>query len=211
MHKVLGCVRVQDTLRGSKPLMKDSDLRAALTQRLVRRHARDPHTLILQELGLRHGAARVDVVVVNGSLHGYELKSDSDSLERLPRQARVYGSVLDRVTLVVGRRHAEAAMQMVPDWWGVQVAEMGPRGGVLFSSVRRARNNPSQDPVAVAKLLWREEALELLDQLGAAKGFRSKPRSAIYARLAQVARPAEIRSMVRDRLRGRTGWRSGVP
>ncbi len=191
--------------------MRDGDIRTALLRRLDRRHSHDPETLILQELGLRHGAARVDIAVVNGSLHGYELKSDSDSLERLARQARVYGSVLDRVTLVVGRRHAEAAMQMVPDWWGVHVAEMGPRGGVLFSSVRRARNNPSQDPVAVAKLLWREEALELLHQLGAEKGFRSKPRAALYARLAEVARPEEIRSSVRDRLRGRTGWRSGAP
>lgn len=191
--------------------MKDGDLRTALTRKLARRHSHDSNTRILQELGLRHGAARVDIAVVNGSVHGYELKSDSDSLERLARQARVYGSVLDRVTLVVGRRHAEAAMRMVPDWWGVQVAEMGPRDGVLFSSIRRARNNPSQDIVAVAKLLWRDEALELLHQLGAAKGFRSKPRAAIYARLAEVVHPEDIRSRVRDRLRDRTGWRSDEP
>ncbi len=117
--------------------MKDSDLRTALLRRLTRRHSRDAEALILQELGLRHGAARVDVAVVNGLLHGYELKSDSDSLGRLARPL-VYGSVLDRVTLVVGRRHVEEAVGMVPAWWGVQVAEMGPRGGVLFSSVRKA-------------------------------------------------------------------------
>jgi hypothetical protein len=191
--------------------MKDGDLRVALLRRLERRHARDVDTLILQELGIRHGRARVDVAVVNGSLHGYEIKSDSDSLGRLAQQASVYGSVLDRVTLVVGGRHAEAAMGMIPDWWGVQVAKMGPRGGVLFSSVRRGRNNPSQDVVAVAKLLWRDEALELLSQLRAEKGFRSKPRAAIYAQLAKVARLEEIRSRVRDRLRGRTGWRSDAP
>jgi hypothetical protein len=107
--------------------MRDSDLRAALLRRLARRHSRDAETLILQELGLRHGAAHVDVAVVNGLLHGYELKSDSDSLGRLARQALVYGSVLDRVTLVVGRRHVEEAVGMVPAWWGVQVAEMGTK------------------------------------------------------------------------------------
>ncbi len=191
--------------------MRDSDLRTALLRRLDHRHSRDPETLILQELGLRHGAARVDVAVVNGSLHGYELKSDSDSLRRLARQVRVYSSVLDRVTLIAGRRHMKEAMDLVPAWWGVQMAEMGPRRGVLFSSVRRARNNPSQDIVAVAKLLWREEALELLHQAGAAQGFRSKPRAMIYARLAEVARPGEIRSRVRHQLRNRTGWRSGGP
>ena len=191
--------------------MNDNDLRAALLRRLDRRHSRDPETLILQELGLRHGAARVDVAVVNGALHGYELKSDRDSLGRLPRQARVYSSVLDRVTLVAGRRHVDEAMDLVPKWWGVQVAEIGPRGGVLFSSLRRAKHNPSQDILAVAKLLWREEALELLHQVGAAKGFRSRPRAAIYARLAEVARSEEIRSRVRHQLRNRVGWRSGEP
>ena len=68
-----------------------------------------------------------------------------------------------------------------------------------------------QDPVAVAELLWREEALELLQQFGAAKGFTSKPRAALYVRLAEVARPEEIRSRVRDRLRGRPGWRLDGP
>lgn len=191
--------------------MRDSDLRTALLRKLDRRHLHDPDTLILQELGLRHGAARVDIAVVNGCLHGYELKSDKDSLGRLARQERIYSSVLDRVTLIAGHRHLEEAMNLVPAWWGVQVAEMGPRGGVLFSLVRRARNNPSQDILAVAKLLWREEALELLHQVGVRRGFVSKPRAAIYARLAEVARPEEIRSRVRDRLRGRTGWRSDRP
>lgn len=191
--------------------MRDTDLRTALLRILHRRHSRDPETLILQELGLRHGAARVDVAVVNGSLHGYELKSDSDSLVRLARQAYIYSSVLDRVTLIAGRRHVEEAMGLVPAWWGVQVAEMGLRGGVLFSSIRRPKNNPSQDILAVAKLLWREEALELLHQAGAANGFRSKPRAAIYARLAEVVRPDILRFKVRHQLRNRIGWRSGRP
>ncbi len=191
--------------------MRDSDLRAALLRRLSSHHSHDPHTLILEELGLRHGAARIDVAVINGALHGYELKSDSDSLRRLARQAEIYSSVLDRVTLVVGRRHAEKAMSMVPEWWGVLLAEVGPRGGVRFSSMRRARNNPSPQALAVAKLLWRDEALDLLCRLEAAQGFHSKPRAAIYARLTDVTRLEVIRSMVRHQLRNRKDWRSGAP
>ena len=190
--------------------MKDSHLRGALIRRLATRHFNDPETFILEELGLRHGAARIDIAVVNGILHGYELKSNSDSLGRLPRQAAVYSSVLDRVTLVVGDRHVDIAMEMVPRWWGVQLAEMGPRGGVSFSSIRRARSNPSPEILAVAKLLWREEALHLLCQLGAAEGFRSKPRAAIYARLAEIASLEQIQSRVRYQLRNRRDWRSDV-
>jgi hypothetical protein len=190
-------------------LMKDSHLRKALIRRLASRHSDNPEALIVEELGLRHGAARIDIAVVNGFLHGYELKSDSDSLTRLARQERVYSSVLDRVTLVIGHRHAEAAMHMVPEWWGVQLAKMGPRGGMRFTSLRRARINPSPESVAIARLLWRDEALGLLNSLGAAGGFHSKPRSAIYTRLTEVAQLDVIKEEVRRRLRSRIDWRSG--
>ena len=65
----------------------------------------DPQTLIVEELGIRQGAARVDVAVVNGSLHGYEIKSARDTLERLPKQSELYSSVFDTITLVTAENH----------------------------------------------------------------------------------------------------------
>jgi hypothetical protein len=49
-------------------------------------------------------------------LWGYELKSERDTLERLPLQARIYSRVFDRVTLVTGLRHAGAAEDRIPGW-----------------------------------------------------------------------------------------------
>jgi hypothetical protein len=195
---------------GDQPL-NDRHLRTALRRKLLSRYSDDPGTLILEELGLRHGAARVDVVVINGSLHGFELKSDTDTLRRLPRQANIFSSVLDRITLIVGHRHADEAIRIVPEWWGVQLAEIGARGAVRFSTIRRTRNNPAPDALAIAKLLWRDEALDLLRRLDAAVGFRSKARAAIYARLAEVADLELIQSTVCHHLRNRKDWRSGVP
>src|SRR5918997_712598 len=131
--------------------MNDNQLRVALKRKLNARYLNDPETRIIDELGIRHGTARVDIAVVNGALHGFELKSDRDTLNRLPHQSSIYSSVLDRVTLVVGRRHIEKAMPLVPEWWGVHLAHIGPRGGVRFSCVRRARNNPAPDPVASSR------------------------------------------------------------
>src|SRR5690242_17854466 len=73
-----------DCRMGAK--LRDRDVRKALKSKLLREHIADPRTLVLDELGLRHGACRVDIAVVNGSMHGYEIKSDSDTLERLPSQ-----------------------------------------------------------------------------------------------------------------------------
>ena len=80
-------------------IMNDPRLRRALKSKVLARYAKDPDTRIVDELGLRHGIARVDIAVVNGIIHGYELKSDKDNLKRLPHQIQIYGSVLDKVTL----------------------------------------------------------------------------------------------------------------
>lgn len=188
--------------------MKDIHIRTALKSKLLSRYAKDPSTLIVDELGLRHGAARVDVAVINGVIHGFELKSDCDTLKRLPSQIKVYNSVLDRITLVVGNRHLKESIGLVPKWWGIKLAEQGRRGAIRFYDIRRPQHNPFQDILAVCKLLWREEALTLLEELDKAEGVRSKPRAMIYAKLAGAEDPDLIRSWVRHQLRSRKNWRS---
>jgi len=191
--------------------MNDADIRDGLKRKLLRHHIADQDTLVMDEVGLRHGAARIDVLVVNGYLHGYELKSDSDTLRRLGNQIRVYCSVLDRVTMVVGEKHLDEVEAAVPAWWGIKVAAQGRRGGMKFPDVRRSRMNPSLDPVAVAKLLWRDEALALLAEVGRDVGVRSKPRKAVYQRLSDTFDLAVLRGQVRDQLRNRSDWRPAAP
>ncbi|GAI41256.1 unnamed protein product, partial [marine sediment metagenome] len=158
---------------------------------------------------IRHGAARIDLVVVNHQLHGYEIKSDLDSLRRLPDQIKAYSSVMDRVTLVVGYRHAYDVLRMVPEWWGVRLAEMKKGSGtVVLSDARPARNNPKVDMNAVATLLWRNEALAVLEEIGAASGVRSKRRSEIYRRLVNSSDPDFLRFKIRQQLKSRQGWRA---
>ncbi len=191
--------------------MKDQDIRAVLKTELTGRYAKDGDTLVLDELGVRNGTARIDLVVVNHQLHGYEIKSDLDSLRRLPDQIRVFSSVMDRITLVVGYRHAYNALKMVPEWWGVRLAEERERGGiVVLTSARLSRDNPGVDINAVVALLWRDEALGILDEMGAADGVRSKTRTEIYRRLVQISKPDYLRARIRRQLRGREGWRVGA-
>jgi len=189
-------------------LTNDIEIRKALIEDLQAAFRADPETLILQELGLRHGATRVDIAVVNGSLHGFELKSDLDTLKRLPRQVRIYSGILDYVTLVVGRRHAQKAEAVVPYWWGIQVAEHSANGQLQLLDMRRPLQNPSPDKLAIAKLLWRDEALAFLEDMRAADGVRSKPRRAVHGRLAEVVALDVLRARVRHQLKSRTDWLS---
>ena len=79
--------------------MRDGDVRAALHSQLAGRRS-----LVIDELGLC-GAVRVDVATVDDALTGYELKSASDTLRRLPTQVEYYSKVLDYSVLVVADNH----------------------------------------------------------------------------------------------------------
>jgi len=186
----------------------DQQIRRRLRRYLLSLYSNDPDTIILDEVGLRHGQSRIDIVVVNGSLHGYEIKSDRDTFRRLAGQADTYNKVLDFVTLVAGQRHADQALQTAPQWWGIRVAKGDRRGRIRLVEVRQPLANPAPDRLAIAKLLWREEALAFLENLRAADGVRSKPRRLLYLRLAEIAHIDSLRAYVRDRLRSRKDWRS---
>lgn len=190
--------------------MRDIDVRRALHKKVLHEHHDQPNTLVLDEFNVWYGTARVDIAVVNGRIHGYEIKSDQDTLNRLPEQARIYSNVFDRVTLVVCETHVERASPIIPQWWGIKVAYAGPRHGVHFREERAPKVNPTIDPVAVAALLWCNELTELLESMNAARGMRGKSRDALTRRLAEIVTLEDLRSMVRTRLKMRTDWRSGA-
>src|SRR5690606_32363510 len=110
-----------------------------------------------------HGSVRADVAVINGIMDCYEIKSDRDTLQRLPEQIRAYNAVFDKVTLVVGFSHIYEALEIIPDWWGVKIAKTNTTGDVIFSTIREPVPNTNKDKDAIARLLWREEALRILE------------------------------------------------
>ena len=187
--------------------MNDAQIRAATKQKLWVQHRGDAETVIFEELSVQHGFSRIDLAVVNGELQGFELKSDRDTLSRLPQQAEAFSRVFDRVTLVVGERLLRRAVEVVPDWWGIRVVRV--QGGELhFSDLRHPINNPEPDATSIAMLLWRDEALSLLEKWGYAMGVRSKARAEIYSRVCEKVSLDDLRHWVRRCLRQRRDWRS---
>jgi len=187
--------------------MNDAQIRSSLHRKKLQRQHADPDTLVVDELGLRHGACRADVAVISGHLIGYEIKSDEDSLTRLAGQIDAYGAVFDMATAVVAERHLVGALGMLPEWWGVIAASEGARGTVHFGSVRRGGRNPSSDDFAVAQLLWKAEVERELTKHGfSGPTFRQK-KSILYGLLVDVLGPRELRRVVRESMKSRTEWR----
>ncbi|MCH7903821.1 MAG: sce7726 family protein [Armatimonadetes bacterium] len=185
--------------------MRDRDIRAELRRFLEQEYTDD--ALILDELGLCQGEARVDMVVINGALNGYEIKSERDTLQRLEGQIRVYGRTLDSMTIVVGPSHLDEVMRRVPDWWGVMVASPS-QCGLTLNDVRPSKPNPALDPYSFAQLLWRDEAWDLLVEHGLQQGLSSRPRPYLWRKLADSLSWDELSAAVRHKLAVRDGWRS---
>src|SRR5258708_2969717 len=99
--------------------MREQDIRSALHFDIRRLPCHDEETLVIDQLVLCEGDARIDIAVVNGTLSGYEIKSSADTLQRLPNQVAVYGRLFDQITLVSSESHIEKAQCIIPPWWGI--------------------------------------------------------------------------------------------
>lgn len=185
--------------------MRDADVRAALRRELEDHFRGDPDTRIVEEMGIWSGSARIDIAVINGEFHGYELKSERDTLQRLPRQIELYNRVFDRAILVTGKRHLQKAKDYVPPWWGIIIASWR-KDEVLLSFARKARRNPNIDPYLLARLLWRAEALALLKRFGIDHGVRSRSVDKMAERLADRLPIDDLAREVRAVLKAREGW-----
>lgn len=186
-------------------------IRIALKSRYLRHHHGRDDVLVIDELGLAHARGRVDLAVFNGHLHGYEIKSAGDTLDRLPRQLAIYSDALQKLTLVVAARHLDAAVMIVPDWCGLIKVTEGPRGGMTFASHRRASVNPDLDPFMLAHLLWRPEAQHLLRLRGASNADVNAPRRQLYRMLVDELSVRELASAIKAAMVSRTRWRDHPP
>ena len=185
----------------------DRDIRGALHSKHLRHVKADPYTLVIDELGLAHAKSRIDVAVINGCIHGYEIKSDRDTLDRLTKQIDVYRQTLQKLTIVAVPKHLAGITPHAPEWCGLIAAEQGPRGGISFHAVRSAGSNPEIDPVMMAHLLWRDEVIDLLGRAGYAPKDLRRPRKLLYKMLCEAMTLREITAAIRGFMAQRQAWR----
>lgn len=115
---------------------------------------------------------RADLVLANGALTAFEIKSSSDRMSRWPDQQAAYLEVFDKVWLCVHNKHLEKAYQDLSPFVGLMVSD--DYGGVVV--LREAKANKSQSLPRLAELLWRPEIDSLL--LGAGEKLNRSMRIA---------------------------------
>lgn len=187
--------------------MNDRKIRKRFHRTWLQSYHKDPESFVVDELGLHHGKCRADIAVLNGCLMGFEIKGETDSLTRLPRQVVAYDAIFDQITIIVTERHLETVGTLVPRWWGIIKCEANKRGSLKFTTHRKAIRNRRVNAIAIAQLLWRAEAIDILRSNGEKGNIMRQPRAFLYARLVKIMTLTKLKDSVRSCLMRRTNWR----
>lgn len=151
----------------------------------------------VDEFWVPRSYARADLAVIGRSMDGFEIKTENDTLRRLPRQIDAYGRLFDRCSVVVAEKHCDDAEAMLPAWWGITTLHVN--GHVSFTEVREPQRNPAVDPEILVRLLWKDEVVVALMNLGASPDGRAS-RGALWSGLLQTANLSQLRAAVRRAL-----------
>ena len=167
-------------------------------------------TIVIDEMDICAGRSRIDIAVINGKMHGYEIKSKQDTLERLPRQVEDYNKIFDTMTLVVFENHLDKVYELIPAWWSVK--SVSEKNSKIFITTRReGKMNTHLDMDSIILLLWRDEMINILMMYtGVRKGYKSKTRKQLGELLTSNIEREQIPLIVREQLKLRESWRAAV-
>jgi hypothetical protein len=143
------------------------------------------------------GTTRADVVhITEHFMHGYEVKGDGDTLQRVANQLRCYGEVYDFVTFIVTAKHLPKLLPLLPAWVGVLVASAEG-----LHPHRAAGYNATVERAPLAKLLLLEEVKQFLLARGltGVSTLRSREVSN-FLRTTQLVPLSSLAQFVRERL-----------
>jgi hypothetical protein len=183
----------------STPLLRDADIRLPLEAWVIQQHQVVEETRVFHELAMPRPSARADLVVVNGELSAFEIKSDVDSLARLDAQINAYAHVFDRAAIVTTERHAQNTMRRIPEWWAAHVI---CAKDMIIRTIRNGKINKKTNSISTLYLLHRSE----LNALAISNGIdmdRSERRHDLIIRIAKFVNKGNLRAGVRDALKAR--------
>lgn len=187
----------------------DKDIRKMLVSKFltIKDFASDPTTKLIYEMDICFGYSRVDMAIVNGKMHGYEIKSERDTLERLPSQVESYNKIFDTITLVVADNHLDKVNDIIPEFWGIYSVNKDKEKAHLVRR-RQAKKNPNIDVFSLSQLLWKEELLDFLSLIGIVKGVKSKTRHQLGVIAVENDEQSSLKDFVRRTLKSRINWKA---
>jgi hypothetical protein len=136
---------------------------------------------------MRVNKSRIDFLTINGQTRSYEIKSNLDSLQKLPKQMDDYMKVFEYNYLVIDEKHLPGALRMAADNYGIWVFKDGKK-----NLLRDATLNEDLEPAKQIGLFTKRE-------LGQHFGDYTDKRDAIVSDFPS----SEINDRFKEMLKGR--------
>ena len=181
----------------------EARLKAAVIDKLYNGAHVDRDSVVVSEMVVDNWARRADVVLANGKLWCFEIKSELDSLSRLPGQISTFAKSFEKLIIVVAGKFEEPARAMLPDGVGLWVEDVD---GVLKERIR-----PRISPLSKSAAINAMTAAELR-RLLACNGL-SPGAGAQRAQLCEMAAclpAADLANAARDAIKLRYRVRHAV-
>lgn len=165
---VLSEMRICMTLLDTNESLGPNEIRENLKLWVSDKFNLSDSDILIDELGFYNrdqnstidNSYRADLVLANGRLVGFEIKSERDTLKRWESQKVAYTNVFDEVWLCVHSKHLEKAMNQTPCHIGIILTD----NFASLAMVRKAKKNHGMNNVYdLTGLLWREELDELIN------------------------------------------------
>lgn len=125
---------------------------------LLGRHSVKTSSILTE---FRVGTSKADIVIVNGSSHIYEIKTELDNLERLNAQLSNYLSFAEYVTVACNEKHVDALLRATPPEVGIMMLTKR----ITFRAIRKPVSGLKTDRLdksLIFDCLRREEYTSLL-------------------------------------------------
>lgn len=138
--------------------LNDKQIRPFLINYL--NNAKNKPQKVMEELSVCYGDAIADVVTADNILHCYEIKGETDTVQRIQQQGQFYNKSFLKITLVTTKNHLDYALKLAPVFWGIILASSS-NNTTVFTIKRKAKKNPDFSGEEALHTLWKNELLAI--------------------------------------------------
>ena len=138
---------------------------------------------IVDELHVHNGNAIIDIAAVYKTIHGIEIKGETDKVSRAFEQARYYELAIPRLTLITTANHIEWATRNLESHWGIILASRTKKQNIQLRHVRPASTNKKLSKEIALLTLWKPELIDIANEIGSISTKR-KTRSELAKSIA---------------------------
>lgn len=182
--------------------MRDFEIRSLMRETELNEFFLDENSKVVDELDISTTGSRIDIAVINGHMHGYEIKSSQDTLMRLSGQLASYALVFDYISVVTEKKHFHRIISNIPDNIGIYVCHKNS-----IEIFRKPEFNHEKNGFNLAQLLWREELLSVLEENKIP--HKKKSRNWILCEVLDHYLDVEqISTIVRNKVKQRVNWKT---